>query len=183
MRTPFSKLLGELQLPQSQSQADFQSPNSQCAKVFWKALIMCSTNLNGSLWKIECNRGFWSLVSFHGRWSGNGSERMPVQPPAEPEAGPAITSESRSSLLHQGAQPMQHPPKQARPACKERGGNRESSPWSMALYQGCWCDFPSYQPLPTSEVDKLASTVKSQERSPCAWVLLFPDNWITGARN
>lgn len=55
---------------------------------------------------------------------------------------------------------------------------------SLPGAHGCLCDFPSYQPLATSEeVDKLTSTVKSQERSPCARVLLLPDNWITGTRN
>lgn len=97
---------------------------------------------------------------------------MLVWPPADPEAGPAIILESRSNLLHQGGQPMQHLPHQAPPTCREHGGDGKSSSWCMGLCQGyhsCLCDFPSYRPLPSSEeMYKLASRVKNQERSLCA---------------
>lgn len=108
----------------------------------------------------------------------------------EPENAGVATSRPwgwPSNLLHQGGQYMQHPPHQAPPL--QHAGNMVVMGNHLlgALCQGCHgclCDFPSYQPLPISEeMDKLASMVKSQERSVCAQGFAVPDNWITGARN
>lgn len=173
-RTCFSKVLGELQLPQSQLQADFKSTNSQWAMVFCKTLFYISkwTTLENLMQQeiLWGSMGDDLVMGARECWCGHQQTlRLAQQPTA---SGWAVHAASPTP----GTSP---------PTCREHVvmGNHLLGALCQGCH-GCLCDFPSYQPLPISEeMDKLASMVKSQERSVCAQGFAVPDNWITGARN
>lgn len=112
---------------------------------------------------------------------------MLVWPPADPEAGPAITLESRSNLLHQGGQPKQHPPhRHLQHAGNVRVmGNHLLGAWLSA--RGVMAACVTFLRISLFPSQRRWINLHPQSRVrrglPVLRVLLFPDNWITGARN
>lgn len=82
---------------------------------------------------------FWAPVRSHKRWSGDGSQRMLLWPPADPEAGQGWHSHRLRGWEHagcpQGGQPMHCPPQQAPLAARWQRGNGDHILENMALCQ------------------------------------------------